>query len=309
VDLFLHKLGITTWPGNEGLATKNQSLENSKFVAWYRMAEVWSREEVEAAVADYFAMLKKELTGESYSKARHWKQLRPMLSHRTSVDRKHQNISAVLIELGYPYISGYKPLWNYQELIRNVVISQVEADPVLTEIVSRAVVKPVEAQPNAINVKLVPPPKKESKAKPPRLSPVRKDYLEIEARNRALGTAGEKFVIEIERKRLHDGGRTDLAKKVEHVAETRGDLLGYDVLSFETDGCERCVEVKTTRYGEMTPFYVSPNEVEVSEEHATSYQLFRLFEFETTTGLFILPGSLRKSCRLEPVRFAAFRLM
>jgi hypothetical protein len=273
------------------------------------MAEGWTRAEVEAAVADYFAMLKKELTGEPYSKAKHWKELRPKLNQRTSVDRKHQNISAVLIELGYPYVSGYKPLWNYQELIRNVVISQVEADPVLAEIVSRAVLKPVERQPNTNNVKVVPPPKKKSNAKPPRLSPVRTDYLEIEARNRALGTAGEEFVIEIERKRLHDGGRIDLAKKVEHVAETRGDLLGYDVLSFEIDGRDRCVEVKTTRYGEMTPFYVSPNEIGVSDWLADTYHLFRLFEFESDTGLFILPGSLRKSCRLEPVRFAAFRMM
>src|SRR5690242_3858179 len=132
------------------------------------MAEVWSREEVDAAVADYFAMLKKELTGVSYSKAKHWKQLQPKLRNRRSVDYKHQNISAVLIELGYPYISGYKPLWNYQELIRDVVISQMEADPVLSEIVSRAVIKPVERQPNTNSVKLVPPPKKESNTRPPR---------------------------------------------------------------------------------------------------------------------------------------------
>ena len=271
------------------------------------MAEVWTRNEVEAAVADYFAMLKKELHRVAYSKAEHWKRLQPLLNHRTSVDRKHQNISAVLIELGYPYISGYKPLWNYQEMIRDVVISQVVGDPELASIVSKAVEKPVETWPNPDRVEIIEPPKKKSISKPPRPTIVRKDYLEIEARNRALGNAGEKFVIELEQRRLAKGGRFDLADRVEHVAETKGDLLGFDVLSFETDGAERKIEVKTTRFGEWIPFYLSPNEIRVSVHFAPEYFLFRLFNFEREIGLYIRTGSLEQNFRLEPVRFAAYR--
>ena len=40
-----------------------------------------------------------------------------------------------------------------------------------------------------------------------------------------------------------------LAARVDRVSETRGDGLGYDVLSFETSGRERLIEVKTTNYG------------------------------------------------------------
>src|SRR6184192_2167961 len=83
----------------------------------------WSREEVEAAVADYFDMLAKELRGEPFNKAEHNRVLQRMLDKRSrgSVERKHQNISAILIEAGFPYIDGYKPLGNYQELLQSVV--------------------------------------------------------------------------------------------------------------------------------------------------------------------------------------------
>jgi hypothetical protein len=273
------------------------------------MAEIWTRAEVEIAVADYFAMLEDEIKGKAYSKAAHWKKLQPRLKNRTSVDRKHQNISAVLIKLGYPYIAGYKPLWNHQALIRDIVVDRVERDAALAALISRKVSSPVTTQPSVEKVKLVPPPKRSSKdpVVSPQLAVVRKDFLEIEARNRALGLAGEHFVIEMEKKRLTDSGYRELAKRVEHVAETKGDLLGYDVLSFEASGCERLIEVKTTRFGEMIPFYVSPNEIKVSERNAAIYQLFRLFSFHETPGLFVLHGSLKSSCRLEPVRFAAFR--
>ena len=72
----------------------------------------WSRQEVEATVRDYFDMLASELRGEPFNKAAHNRALRARLDDRTggAVERKHQNISAVLIGLGFPYINGYKPL-------------------------------------------------------------------------------------------------------------------------------------------------------------------------------------------------------
>ena len=48
----------------------------------------------------------------------------PALDRRTkgSIERKHQNISAVLHEVGCPFIGGYKPLGNYQALLKEVVV-------------------------------------------------------------------------------------------------------------------------------------------------------------------------------------------
>ena len=77
---------------------------------------VWSDEEVRLLVADYFDMLQLDLLGEDYNKAEHNRLLREKLTARSksSVEFKHQNVSAVLLKLGLPYIDGYKPARNYQ---------------------------------------------------------------------------------------------------------------------------------------------------------------------------------------------------
>ncbi len=79
-----------------------------------RMAEFWSLPEVELVVADYFAMLWKELAGLPIDKTAHRKALQPRLNGRShgSIEFKHQNISAVLINFDQPYVNGYKPRQN-----------------------------------------------------------------------------------------------------------------------------------------------------------------------------------------------------
>lgn len=66
------------------------------------MSDHWSREEVEATVSDDFEMLAMELRGEPFNKAEHNRNLQKFLNNRSkrAVEKKHQNISAVLIELG-----------------------------------------------------------------------------------------------------------------------------------------------------------------------------------------------------------------
>ncbi len=55
-------------------------------------------------------------------------------------------------------------------------------------------------------------------------------------------------------------GHERFADRIEHTSRTRGDHAGYDILSFEASGQERLIEVKTTKYGASTPFFVSRNE-------------------------------------------------
>jgi hypothetical protein len=127
----------------------------------------------------------------------------------------------------------------------------------------------------------------------------------MEARNQILGRAGEKLVLEYEHQRLWQAGKMDLANRVEHLADTVGDHFGFDIKSFETNGRERLIEVKTTRFGSYTPFFASKHEVEVSANREAEYQLYRLFKFTDQPKLFILPGSLRNTCSLDPVQFSA----
>jgi len=80
-----------------------------------KIGTVWSDQELDLIVADYFAMLVKELARAPYVKAHHNALLMQQTgrTHR-SVEFKHQNISAVLKELGLPWVAGYKPKRNYQ---------------------------------------------------------------------------------------------------------------------------------------------------------------------------------------------------
>src|SRR6185503_9104651 len=88
----------------------------------------WSREEVEATVGDYFAMLHDELAGLPINKAEHNERLRRLLRNRSrgSVEFKHANISAILTLHGYPYIDGYKPRVNFQALLEQAVLEYLD---------------------------------------------------------------------------------------------------------------------------------------------------------------------------------------
>src|SRR6185437_10697167 len=83
-----------------------------------RIGSPWRDDELDAIVADYFNMLAADLAKRAYVKSRHSEALMAQIgrTHR-SVEFKHQNISAVLDELGMPWIPGYKPKRNYQNAI------------------------------------------------------------------------------------------------------------------------------------------------------------------------------------------------
>ena len=104
----------------------------------------WSRAEVEATVADYFDMLDHEIRGREYNKTTHRRALGRMLDGRSdgAIERKHQNISAVLIELGFVYISGYKPLGNYQQLLLDVVAERLASSHQLVAAVQQQMSEP-----------------------------------------------------------------------------------------------------------------------------------------------------------------------
>lgn len=280
------------------------------------MAEDWSEFEVEAIITDYFAMLLKELRGEGYSKTAHRNALAKLLDERSdgSVEFKHQNISAVLIRLGLPYIEGYKPRGNYQQLLADAVrarlINNREIEPAVSATVE-ADAEPVEVADILSRLAQPPAPSRaegQHRAETLPKKPVVRasiDYLEREARNRSLGRMGEEFALAFERARLAAVGCLRLARQVEHVAVTQGDGLGFDILSFEPGGEDRLIEVKTTGFGKETPFFVSRNELSVSESKDAAYHLYRVFTYRSNPRLFVLNGTLSSVCRLSPTQYVA----
>jgi len=95
----------------------------------------WQDEELDAIVADYFAMLALDAAGQPFVKAHRARALmeRTGRSHR-SVEFKHMNISAVAAELGLPIVRGYRPLTNYQSAIFDAIDRHLDSHPeVLTD--------------------------------------------------------------------------------------------------------------------------------------------------------------------------------
>lgn len=274
----------------------------------------WVREEVEAIVADYLHMLMQEMAGQSYNKSEHRRALQLRLDQRSdaSIENKHQNISAVMIALGCFYIEGYKPLGNYQSLLREVVEQRLADDPRFDDVAMAAAeqpaVMPLVTDLGALLAKAPQPSVVKDGPAPTyqvRTKGVVRDYLVREARNRSLGAAGELLVVEYERHCLRAAGKQTLSERVEHVAASRGDGLGYDVLSFDHNGRERLIEVKTTTFGAETPFYVSHEEVALSGALPDQFHLYRLYGFRSRPRLFDLSGDVRGHCRLDPVSFLA----
>ena len=100
------------------------------------------------------------------------------------------------------------------------------------------------------------------------------DYLLKSKKDKKLGELGEELVLDYEKKRLIDAGNKNFADAIEHVSKTQGDGTGYDIKSFNLDGTERYIEVKTTKQGIDTEFFMTPNEIAFSELKYQSYFLY-----------------------------------
>ena len=274
----------------------------------------WSRIEVEATVRDYLNMLTLELRGEPFNKAARNRELRARLDGRSrgAVERKHRNVSAVLISLGCPYVDGYKPLGHAQDMLRDVVREQL---PPLLDLVAVDVVahqQPIGVD-DLLGMRVDPPGNgaaSEVGEEPAEYVVARRgsrtvNYLQQESLNRSLGDAGEALVMEYERARLRQAGKDQLARNVEQVSKTVGDHAGYDIRSYDLAGHDRYVEVKSTRYGKLTPFYISVGEIRFSSANRHAYHLYRLFDFRRRPRLFMLPGDVRQHVRLDAINYRA----
>ena len=258
----------------------------------------WSADDLDAIVADYFTMLGKELSGQKYVKSHHCSALMASLgrSHR-SVEFKHQNISAVLDELGLPWIPGYIPKPNYQGAIFDAIDRYLSEHLNILSLAHTAPGPPL-ADDVFVNAPSVLPGAKEKPKKLLRL--VQKfDPVERDRRNRSLGEAGEAFVFQSERNRLNQAGRSDLVEQIRWVSKEDGDGAGYDIHSFALDGVTRLIEVKTTNGAARTPFFISRNEFELSCERPTNWCIYRVHLFAQSPRIFTLQPPLGQSLRLS----------
>lgn len=276
-----------------------------------RMARVpWARTELDAIVADYLGMLQIELRGGTFNKAERNRALQRVTGRsRSSVEFKHRNISAVMAELGLPFVQGYIPAKNYQLALFEVIEERL----IQTGLHNRlATERPTGIVPSAGQIyQDIPVIQPRAEGLDERIHRIIKrfDPAERDARARALGKAGEEYLFRYEQLRLSAIGRDDLSSRVRWVAEEDGDGAGYDILSFARDGQERWLEVKTTNGPGTTPFWISENERWVAEENPDVFRIARLYNFSSTPAAYRLKPPLSDHVELVATEYKATLLL
>jgi len=122
--------------------------------------------------------------------------------------------------------------------------------------------------------------------------------------NKLIGDIGEAVVFKKEKKILTHLGKTKLAKQVKNVGKEN---RGYDILSFEKDGSEKYIEVKSTMSPSNSEFYITKNEVDYMEDKENSW-LYTVanVNLKTKTGKIqkrMRYKDLKKDYKFTPVVF------
>ena len=266
----------------------------------------WSAAEIEHVISAYFDMLALELANKPFVKAQHNMAVQEATGRsRGSIEYKFQNISAALSQLGLPWISGYVPMANFQRaLLLGIENFLSERESIFS------IFEPTEmfgfSEDDALFLEAPPLLNQTDLIKDEALERLIKkfDPAARDERNRALGKKGEELVLQFERFRLNREN-PDLAKKIKWVSQEEGDGAGFDILSFEPNGKERLIEVKTTIGYQKTPFFISANEYALSNERPDHFRLLRVFDFLKGPRAFELQPPLLHSLILTPQNYRA----
>lgn len=277
--------------------------------------KAWNDDELELIVRHYLSLYLRVAAGEKVIKEHIYKAIAEELGVRStaSVALKMSNISSVMLGLGWPHIPGLGPMPHIQIALVDHVARGVLNLGGLDAAASRIVTgEPISSPVKVELAKQIPRILKFDETYKTDLSlSAKRNYIEIESRNKKLGYLGELAVLEYEDRRLRRMGLTRLANRIEHVSSTQGDGLGYDIHSFHPDGQDKLIEVKTTSGSNSVPFYVTRNELEASREYSESYCLSRIYDYplkelgRRRVKLYELSGSIEDTCNMRPQSYLA----
>lgn len=122
--------------------------------------------------------------------------------------------------------------------------------------------------------------------------------------DKELGDFGEELVIDYEKNKLKEKGLNDFTDKVKIVKDGEG----YDILSFDENGNKICIEVKTTKGNEKTPFYLSQNEKLFFEKNSNKYMIYRLYNYDLDKNHadFFIIKDFDKELLFQPTEFKVY---
>ncbi len=112
-----------------------------------------------------------------------------------------------------------------------------------------------------------------------RLKLTQTELMRLGSRLQEIGLKGEELVLKAEMSRLRRAGRADLAAQVSWVSQS-SPFEGYDILSFETNGSRRFIEVKSTP-GQKKSFPMTENEWRVASRKRDAYFIYRVTDVES----------------------------
>ncbi len=266
----------------------------------------WSERAISLLVDSYFDMWDQNLQGRKPVKMQMYRRISEQTGRNVkSVERKCQNISAVLERIGFPWLPGLPPLRNYQKSLLAAVEAKVQG-------LWNFEIYGLAATPEPQGVMVLSPERMPLVQRPvvsanPELERIARKFDPAlrDLRNRKTGLLGEELVYHSEIARLNLAGREDLARRVKWVSQEDGDGAGYDIRSYEPDGTERFLEVKTTIGNKWTPFYLSRNERDFAEEAPNNFRIFRLYEVVWSPKSFLITPPLDSALILEPSVYRA----
>ena len=110
---------------------------------------------------------------------------------------------------------------------------------------------------------------------------------------------GELWALKYEIEKLRQVGQHNLIDKIKHTAKDEGDGTGYDIQSFDRNGQKIYIEVKTTKGGKNSTFYITRTELERSKIEKENFYLYRLYNYNEendTADILIIKGDLTNLC-------------
>ena len=132
------------------------------------------------------------------------------------------------------------------------------------------------------------------------------DFEKENKKHRRLGERGEEIVLNAERDFLKENDKA-LAKRIRQISK-ENTSAGYDILSFEEDGQNKYIEVKSTINSPSSKanFLITINEYEKSKE-LKNYYIYIVFNVKSEKpkiGILRDPFSLQgKGLTLTPISF------
>ena len=128
------------------------------------------------------------------------------------------------------------------------------------------------------------------------------DYVQKQKTNIVIGYTGEKQVLEYERKRLSN--HPDLQRRIKWQSQ-ESDAIGYDILSYDKDGTERQIEVKSTNAQPSDKFHFVLTENE--RQHAlklTNYWIYYVFSIDNQPTIYKIKNPFKDDLvQIEPIKY------